>query len=105
MSKMTRAQVDTAWHVRKLSTYTHASITTDAPSRALACAIQIGKTNEGEIPGLSSHYVELVFAPEDATKHTAEFYVVFSHPDVEPVSTQRPFTVEWGRFGELVVGI
>ena len=51
-----------------------------------ASAIQIGKTNEGEIPGFSSCYVELVFTPEDAAEHKAEFFIVFSHPDLEPVS-------------------
>lgn len=51
-----------------------------------APAIQIGKASEGEIPGFSTRYVELVFAPEDASEHTAEFYITFSHPDLEPVS-------------------
>ena len=52
-------------------------------------AIQIGKTCEGEIPGFSTRFVELVFAPEDAIEHMAEFYITFSDPSLEPVSIPR----------------
>lgn len=49
-------------------------------------AIQVGGVTEGEIPGFGSRYVELVYSPEEAVEHTAEFDITFSHDHLQPVS-------------------
>ena len=70
----------------ELSKFNNELIAIDTLQQQAPAAIQIGRANEGEIPGFSTHYVELVFTPEDASEHSAEFYIIFSHPDLEPVS-------------------
>ena len=50
------------------------------------CAFSVGGVGVGEIAGLSSVGLELVYSPTTPSQERSEFIVTFSHPSVPPVS-------------------